>query len=86
MTPELIKTLDRDFRAQQAEVESLVERQIEHWQVHCGDLCPGDWCAGPLFDGALEELDSDELRRRLQAAVWQLAKLRAVEGVRFGRR
>lgn len=77
---DMIPLADVAFRECQRAVESLVERQIEHWQVKCGDLCPGDWCAGPLFDGLLEELDSDELRGRLQAAVWYIAKLRTTQG------
>lgn len=77
---EMIRYADTAFRECQAAVESLVGRQVEHWQVRCCDLCLGDWCGGALLDGALEELDADELRGRLHAAVWYIAKLRTLPG------
>lgn len=80
MTPDMIRFADATFRAEVSAMESLVERHVEHWQVHCGDLCPGDWCAGPLVDGVLESMDADQLRAQLQAAVWYLAKLRTQPG------
>lgn len=76
----MIAEADEVFTGYGADVEYLVSLYIDHWSARCSDLCPGDWCAGPLFDELLEELDSDELRGRLQAAVWYLAKLRTLPG------